>query len=434
MRRLGRNLLKVRKQWYLGLLLLFAVPTYAEFSTNTHIDPLGLEYQTSLALDYGYSDNVLHQHESEIIGSDYVSLKPVLSIAGHRHTKDLYLFYQGDYREYNDEQVKEQSYDDHFFYGNFKWELSIRHHIEMSASYQIGHEALGDGVTKGFYFDSTPSSELRASFNDFNIEHEINNTHSNVAAKYTYGAKGAKGNLIFEVQQNQLDYDVLESYDLTFQNYMKNEEFTETRASIDFRHQITGRTRFDYVFMFKRYDYIDPERDNDEWIGLVSFISQLTGKSKVEARLYFLDNQLSQRDSKSINGSIWYKWQPVDYSTFILKYSSEAKEADNTGDYVQSKQSSLSWQHEFLGHVSTDISYKHINDEYQIKDNAEVYDYVDFSVKYLFRPHIELSLQYRYSLFNSENDVDPIYILGEQYARELGYRENDVSLSLKVGI
>ncbi|MCF7353044.1 hypothetical protein [Vibrio sp. CK2-1] len=423
-----------KKQWYVLLLLFFAIPSFAEFSSNTHIDWLGLEYQSNLAAEYGYNDNVLYQEHNQVIGSDYVALKPELSIAGKRNTKDFYLFYQGDYRQYNEQQVEDDSYNDHFVYGAFDWELGIRHHLSLSASYKLGHEARGSGATKGFYFYSDGSSDKQATFSDFNITHELGTQSSNFSAQYTYGAKGAKGNLIFGLQRSELDYDILDSYDPVFQDYLKNEDSVETRASIDFRHQVTGHTRLDYTLMYKTFDYLDPERDNDEYIALFSLISEFTGKSKLEARVYYLENKLASSSSSSVNWSLMYQWKPVDYSTFIVKSSSEAKENDNTGDYIQSYQNSVTWKHEFLGHVSSDITYNHINDEYQIKDNKEQYDYLDFRLGYLFRPNVELSLLYRYALFTSDDRTDPVYMAGSEYKRDLGYEQNEVSLSLKVGI
>lgn len=422
------------KQWCLSSLFLCSIPSYAEFTSNPHIDWLGLEYHSNLATEYGYNDNVFYQDHNQVISSDYVALKPELSIAGKRNTKDFYLFYQGDYRQYNDQQVEDDSYNDHFFYGAFDWELGIRHHLSLSASYKLGHEARGSGATKGFYFYSDGSSGKQATFSDFNITHELGTQSGNLAAQYTYGAKDAKGNLIFDLQRNELDYDILDSYDPVFQDYLKNEESVETKASIDFRHQVTGRTRLDYILMYKTFDYLDPERDNDEYIALFSLISEFTGKSKLEARVYYLENKLASNSKSSVNWSVMYQWKPVSYSTFMVKSSSEVKENDNTGDYIQSYQNSLTWKHEFLGHVSSDITYNHINDEYQIKDNKEQYDYLDFSLGYLFRPNVELSLLYRYALFTSDDRTDPVYMAGSEYKRDLGYEQNEVSLSLKVGI
>lgn len=424
----------ILKQWYLLLLLLFTIPSYAEFNPNTHIDWLGLEYRSNVALDYGYNDNVFYQHNDHIVSSDYVALRPELSIAGKRNTKDFYLMYQGDYRQYNNEEVEDDSYADHFFYGAFDWELGIRHHLNLSASYRLGHEALGTGATKGFYFEPNGSSNRQATFTDFNINEELDKTNNIISATYTYGAKGAKGNLIFDFQRSDLDYDVLNSYSSTFQDYLRNESYTETKMSIDFRHQVTGNTRFDYALLYNQFDYLDPDRDNDELIALFSFISQITGKSKVEASIYFLENKLSSRNTSSINWSFLYQWKLVNYSTLEFEALSEVKEPDNTGDYIQSYKNSISWSHQFLGHVSSYISYNHINDEFQIKDNTERYDFVNFRLAYLFRPEIELSLSYNYLLFKSDDDSDPVYISGLEYERKLGYEQNEVSLSLKVGI
>lgn len=425
---------KQKKQWYVLPLLFFAMPSFAEFNSNIHRDWLGLEYQSNVAAEYGHIDNVYYQNQNDITASDYVSVKPEFSITGQRNTKDFYLFYQGDYRKYTEQQVEDESYDDHFMFGAFNWQLGIRHRISFNASYMFGHEARGTGATKGFYFHPNSSTYKQATFSDFNITQELGTESSNLLVQYIYGAKDAQGNLIFEFQRSELDYDILETYDPVFQDYLANEESVESRASIDFRHLLSGRTRMDYTLMVKRFDYLDPDRDNDEYIARFSFISQLTGKSKVEGSIYYLYNKLAYSHSTSINWNFLYQYKPVEHSTFIVKSSSEAKENDNTGDYIQSYVGSATWQHEFLGHISSDITYSHVYDEHQTKDLEEQYDYVDFRLGYLFRPNVELSILYRYALYSSNDPEDPVYMADEEYQRDLGYEQNQVVLSLKVGI
>lgn len=155
----------------------FAASADSTFQDSKHIDPfLGLEFSSSVSSGYGFDDNVLHQRNSHIISSDYYALKPTFSVVGQRNTKKFGFYYLGDYRHYNNNVVKSDSYDDHQLNGVFNWELGIRHHLELTGSYSKNHEALGTGVTQGFFFESNTSPQNSATFNKFNISHDIGRT------------------------------------------------------------------------------------------------------------------------------------------------------------------------------------------------------------------------------------------------------------------
>ncbi|PTB32456.1 outer membrane beta-barrel protein [Photobacterium phosphoreum] len=413
----------------------FAASADSAFQDSKHIDPfLGLEFSSSINAGYGFDNNVLHQRNHDIISSDYYSLKPTFSVVGQRNTKNFGLYYSGDYRRYSNNEVKSDGYDDHQIEGIFKWELGIRHHLELTGSYNQGHESLGTGVTNGFFFDNEATQPNAATFDYFNITHDIGKTKKKIDAKYTYGAKYAKGNIVLDLSREYTDYNILDSYQSAFINYLKNENVTENNIKVTFIHQYTDRLRFDYTLLYKDFSYLDPDRNNDELIGAFSIISQLTGKSKIEATISKEQKKMQGSNFSGVNWNVAYRWQPVDYSTIILKTVSEAKEPDNLGDFVQSEQNSIAWQHQFLGHITSYLSYKHISDKYHIRKRKDRYDYLDLSISYLFRPKIEFTLGYKHMLFHTNNSADPVFIDGNSYIRKLGYEQNQFGLSVKVAI
>ena len=421
-----------------------AVSADSTFQESNHIDPfLGLTFSSSVNTEYGFDDNVFNQHDDHIIGSDFYFLNPSISIVGKRNTKDFGFYYSGNYRKYNNDVLSyrgesDQNYKDHNLMGVFTWELGFRHHLELLANYDIGHEALGTGVTNGFYFSDENPSEKYATFDLFNITSPIQKINKKINIKYIYGAKDAKGNIVFDLSQDRLDYDILSSYTSAFNTYLNDENMTETDANVTFKHQYTDRTRFDYKLIYKKYDYIDNQRDNDELITAFSFIHQITGKSKIEATISKVQKKMQSTNFSSINWNIFYKWQPVDYSTLFLQSKSEVKEPENTGDFVQSYENSITWDHQFLANISSQISYKNINDRYHIRDRKDIYHYFDLRLSYLFRPKIEVTFDYRYVLFHSSLNTDAVFInekpISRQYLRNLGYEKNQFSLSVKVAI
>lgn len=414
------------------------------FQESKHIDPLlGLEFSSSVSSDYGYDDNVFNQNSDHIVGSNYYAIKPAFSITGHRYTKDFWLDYTGDYRKYTNDVTSyqgnsDQSYSDHNFNGLFKWELGLRHHLELTANYGLGHEALGTGVTDGFSFKDQAPLDSVASFDYFQITKPIEKTNRKFGFKYTYGAKGARGNIDFEMSQNRLRYDVLDSYNNIFSEYLRDENVTETDASITFRHQYSLRTRFDYILMYKKDDYRNDLRDTEEYIGAFSFINQFTGKSRISATILTVNKKMAELDFSSFNWNVIYRYQPVEHSAIFIKSLSEVKDPDNTGDFVQSYENSITWQHQFLHNITSELSYLSVNDKYHIRDRDDRHDYVDLNIKYLFRPKVEFTFAYRYALFDSTLNTDPLYIdngsIPLLYERDLGYEKNQFSLSIKVAI
>ena len=410
------------------------------FQESKHIDPfLGLDFSSFVSTGYGFDDNVFNQLDDHIIGSNFYFLKPSISMLWHQNTKDFGFYYSGNYRKYNDDVSSyrgksDQSYDDHNLTGIFTWELGFRHHLELLANYDIGHEALGTGVTNGFYFSDEDPLGKHATFDLFNITIPIKKTNKRANIKYTYGATGAKGNIIFDLLQDRLNYDIHSRYDSIFSTYLNNENITETDVNITFKHQYMEQTRFDYKLIYKNYNYKDNQRDNDDFIIAFSFISQITGKSKIEATVSKVQKKMQGDDFSSINWNVSYKLQPTDYSTLFVKSKSEVKEPENTGDFIQSFENSITWKHQFLGHITSSLSYKHISDKYQIRERTDRYDNVVFNLHYLFRPKIEFIFDYQYALFHTNNSTDPVFINGENYERRLGYEKNQFGLLVKVAI
>ncbi|WP_394166438.1 hypothetical protein [Photobacterium piscicola] len=413
----------------------FAARAENTFQDSKYIDPfLGLEFSSSINTAYGFDDNVLYQRDSNIISSDFYAIKPTFSIIGKRNTKNFSLYYIGDYRRYNNDLVESDSYYDHQLNGVFNWELDIRHHLSVTGSYNKNHEALGTGVTNGFFFDDNTLTQNLATFDAFNITHDIGRTDTKINTLYTYGAKGAEGNIIVDLSQIRTNYDILNSYQTEFKNYLENENVTENNVQLIFRHQYTDRTRFDYILMYKDFNYLSRERDNTELIGAFSILNQLTGKSKIEATVSKVQKKMQSSHFSGVNWNVSYRWQPFDYSTIKLKTLSEVKEPDNTGDFVQSFQNSISWEHQFLGRITSLLSYKHTSDKYHIRKRTDRYDDLSFSLHYLFRSKVEFIFDYQYALFHTNNGTDPVFIDGNNYERRLGYEKNQFGLSIKVAI
>ncbi|WP_297476551.1 outer membrane beta-barrel protein [uncultured Photobacterium sp.] len=429
---------------YLCITYSLVVNADSTFQESKHIDSLlGLEFSSSINAGYGFDDNVFNQHDDHIIGSDFYFLNPSMSIIGKRNTKDFGFYYFGNYQKYNNDVSSyrgksDQNYKDHNLTGIFTWELGFRHHLELLVNYDIGHEALGTGVTNGFYFSDDSPSQESATFDLFNITRPIEKINKKANVKYIYGAKGAKGNLVFDLSQERLDYDILSSYTSAFNTYLNDENMTETDANVTFKHQYTDRTRFDYKLIYKKYNYRDYQRDNDELITALSFISQITGKSKIEATVSRVQKTMQSSDFSGVNWNVSYKWQPADYSTLFIQSKSEVKEPENTGDFVQSFENSITWDHQFLANISSHLSYKNLNDSYHIRDRKDKYHYFDLRLSYLFRPKIEVNFDYRYALFYSSLNTDAVFInekpIPRQYIRNLGYEKNQFSLSVKVAI
>lgn len=143
----------------------------------------GVDFQSDVAANYGYSDNITFQpHSSKEKDSVFQSITPTLSMVGERFQDKYLLMYSGDYRRYDKDSA--DNYNDHFFRFNGAWRYGLKHGLTLNLEDSLGHEERGRGITEGF---------VQEQFRQFGITSPLSPHFVNSELRYSYGAPEGRG-------------------------------------------------------------------------------------------------------------------------------------------------------------------------------------------------------------------------------------------------
>lgn len=442
-----------------GVLLSPSLSVRAEVSPVSHQGPLGLEIKTDVENRYGHDSNLLWQRESsQAIGSDFIGITPEFRMVGERGLDRYQFSYLGDYRRYDSSHADD--YADHQFQFDGSWRFSLRNAFKLMYQYRLGHEARGEGLTEGFMLrgDTSPcpsdadEKEGRAlcgdgTFGRFQINEPLRFKRSEVGGRYSYGAPDARGKLELALSHKDLGYLDKHLYQHDFERYMAEQEWQENTAIVELFDQVSHVSRFRYTLQtnLRRYP-ANPHKDSDEFFLITGVMSQLTGKTRIDANIGGIYkrfvNDPQAESFKGLNWDLRLEWQPLDYSKLALISSRTIRDPGGDGGYVSSQLYGAEWLHHWSPGVATTLSYHDIRDDYHQSvvcgnDNRHRQDDIHrwgMGISYDIRPSVNLGLHYQQADSGSSFAGQPIDIGGKCYSRALGYDKQQLSLSLKVAI
>jgi len=430
-----------------GLLLSPSLSVRADVTPVSHQGPLGLAIQTEVESRHGHDSNLLWQREShQAIDSDFIGIAPEFRMVGERGLDRYQLSYQGDYRRYDGSRVDD--YADHQLQLDGSWRFSLRNAFQLMYQYRLGHEARGEGLTEGFLLQG---DEGDATFGWFNIAEPLRFRRTELGGRYSYGAPEARGKLELAWSHKAMRYADKHRYLNGFERYVTEQEWQENTAIAELFDQVSHVSRFRYTLQanLRRYP-ANPNKDSDEFFLITGVMSQLTGKTRIDANIGGIYKRfINDPQAESFRGLNWdlrLGWQPLDYSNFALISSRTIRDPGGDGGYVSSQQYGAEWQHDWSARVATTLSYHDIRDDYHQsvvcgQDPRHRQDEIHrwgMGLSYDLRPSINLGLSYQLADATSSFSGQPIEIDSGSgsacYGRALGYDKQQLSLSLKVAI
>ncbi len=152
----------------------------------------GSSLELALGIELRNDDNIFQSAANEQ-ASLITMLSPSL-LARLVPSKHRFEFaYNGEIAKYAESSADD--YDDHEFQVGAYLSLGYRSLLEFIGSYEDAHENRGSGLSEGF----DPEFEQLLDEPD-----EFDRTE--FLGRFTYGTKGAKGRLVFEMGQSELEY------------------------------------------------------------------------------------------------------------------------------------------------------------------------------------------------------------------------------------
>lgn len=295
--------------------------------------------------------------------------------------------------------------------------------LTYSANSDIFHSSHDDDNTDhhltadaGFEFDVRNRLKFNAGYHkveetaslDQAVENDKYST-SNVGGVYSYGAETARGQIDFGANYEELRYQ-------NGNNLNADKERDTTALSSTFYYRVAPKTRALVEARHTDYDYVSNTRLNSDNIALLGGVTwdataKTSGTIKIGGERKRFDD--SRIDDKS--GSLWevgVTWMPRTYSTFNLKTRRALDEGDSGASSIQSQSTTLSWNHEWLERLSSDVSYTYSDQEYQDVKRDDKIDTFGLGLTYEMRRWLDVGIGYKYS----ENDSSAV---GESYKRNI---------------
>jgi hypothetical protein len=303
------------------------------------------------------------------------------------------LSYSGDYGVYQDSD--DDDYDDHTV--SFDASVSPSDFVEASfgASYGWLHDNRGEGSSEG----------LNAASRGEPDEYEI----SSVNVDLDFGRDSAMFGFLLQMSRDDIEY----------QNNL-NETVFRNRDETDLVGRVYANISGGKTKVFVQASQKDNSYDEDPILGgkldsdedgySVGIEWEATGKTSGLIRVGEVDKEFDSaaREDDSIN--IWevqVAWSPRTYSHIILNSSSQPRETNGTGNFIEAQDTSLTWLHAWSDDLSTTFTYTDGNDEYSNANREDDRQNISLSLSYDWRRWMTIGANYTHSERDSnQNEFD----------------------------
>lgn len=342
----------------------------------------GLTFTPTLQVSERYDDNFRAFNENEE-SSWVTSITPtfLLGAEGRKSAYQLQYSAVGDifHSSHDDDNT------DHHLTGDAAYEFNSRNRLKLNAGYHRVEETAAQST-----------QTRRAQEND-------KYTTANVGGVYSFGAQTARTQLDLGANYQELRYQNSNGL-----NADKERDTTALTGTAYYR--IAPKTRALVEARHTDYDYVSNDRLNSYNVALLTGLTwdataKTTGTVKFGAERKYFDTSALNDNS----GSMWevgVKWMPRTYSTFNLQTRRALDEGDDGASAIQSQSTTLSWKHEWLDRLSSDVSFSYTDNEYQDYERDDQLSVFGVGLNYEMRRWLDIGIGYKYAKNDSSIDFE----------------------------
>ncbi len=234
-------------------------------------------------------------------------------------------------------------------------------------------------------------------------------TLANIGGVYTYGAQTARAQIDFGADYEELRYQ--NSDHLNAEN-----ERDTTALRTTFYYRVAPKTRALLEARHTNYDYVSNDRLNSDNIALLGGLTwDATAKTSGTVKIGGEKKDFDDSSVDDNSGSMWevgVDWKPRTYSKFNLTTRRAIDEGDDGASSIDVQSTTLSWGHEWLERLRSDVSYSYADEEYQDIDRDDKIKTFNLGMTYEMRRWLDIGVGYTYA----EDDSNAI---GESYERNI---------------
>ena len=342
----------------------------------------GMTFTPTLEVSERYEDNFRAVNENEE-SSWITSITPTFLLGAEGRKSAYRLQYSAAADIFHSSHDDDNT--DHHLTGDAAYEFNSRNRLNLNAGYHRVEETAAQ---------STESR--RAQEND-------KYSTANIGGVYSFGAQTARTQLDFGANYQELRY-----HNGNGLNADKERDTTALAGTAYYR--LAPKTRALVELRHTDYDYVSNDRLNSYNVALLTGLTwdataKTSGTVKLGSERKYFDS--SELDDNS--GSMWevgVKWMPRTYSTFNLQTRRALDEGDDGASAIQSQSTTLSWKHEWMTRLSSDVSYTYTDNDYQDVDRDDQLSVFGVGLTYEMRRWLDIGIGYKYAENDSSLDSE----------------------------
>lgn len=332
-----------------GTLLLAPAVALATDPANWRVGPVYIA--PTLEVEIRYVDNVLRQ-ENDTFSSWILDTAPKVQAWLENGLNTYSLSYKLEDYRYADSS--DDDFTDHQANLDIYHEFNARNRLEVMGEYFDGHEKRGTGLSEG---------RLALSIDD-----PVEVTRTRLGGLYTYGGGESRGRL-------QLGYKY---YSPEYQNYRVFTQYRDFEQDLylgTYYWRILPRTELlaEVRYTDVTYDETRPadafgSLDSEEYTYFLGTRWEPTAKTAGSVRLGWYDREFKSDRRGKDDGFSWevdVDYKIRSYSVLTLKTSRFSQETSGLGDFIDTQEYKLRWDHDWSSRSTTRLEVTRADDEFK---------------------------------------------------------------------
>jgi len=327
----------------------------------------GFTFLPSVETSVESNDNIYASKKGGEVSSTVTRLSPSFSLLGDLGALQLSTSYQLEQGTY-DKESKDDYLDQNLAIAG-DYELNARNQLNVDATYNEGHDAAGSA--KGAEDSTNPNAD----------PDEYNETTAGLV--YTFGGEAANVNVNLIAESYQKRYDNNETA-------TQGREHDKTKVAAQLVFNVSPATSVDVEFRNTDINYVSSDaaaREGNEKKFLLGSSWDITGATTGEFKLGVSNRTFDLAGIDSNSSLVWegnVTWQPLSYSTLVVSTAKASAESAGEGSYIDSANTSVSWDHEFSYLLSAGVKASYGEDEYV--DSARIDVNTGYGVQATYAP------------------------------------------------
>ena len=380
--------------WFLSLACVVLTSNAPAQDAATKEEENASGFEGTLGVEMRYDDNIFRSASGE--QTSLISLlSPGLLARFSPSTHRFELEYSGELAAYS--QSSADDYDDHEFRAGAYLELGRRSFVDLIAVREDAHENRGIGLSEGFI----PGSGMLPDEPD-----EYAST--TYLGRFTYGAPGTRGRLIFELGGNEFNYT----------NHRDRTSFFDRDSRYGggtLYMRIMPNTSLLLDLRATEIEYSDnrafqPSLDSNEYRYLLGATWDITGKTIGTVKVGYVEKSYADDARGRFSGPSWdvdIRWSPRSYSHFDFSTSRYPSEVNSvTGDLIDNTTYGVVWSHEWSERVTTRLASAYADQDFRGSVGARTQEFSAYGMTVAYEMRRWLIWEFGVNLNSRDSNID----------------------------